>query len=63
MNQVVSITVNDVVEPNAPPEAINSTYLTDIGNASKTFDWKVLLTATDVNGDTLTATVQVQGTK
>ncbi|MCK9272601.1 Ig-like domain-containing protein [Candidatus Gracilibacteria bacterium] len=57
-------TITTLAAPgNVAPEAINSTYLTDIGNAAKTFDWKVLLTATDVDGDTLTATVQTNGTK
>lgn len=63
MNQVVSITVNDVAELNTAPEANSFIYGTDIGNAAKTFSWMTLSAATDVDGDTITAGVQVQGTK
>lgn len=47
---------------NVPPTANNFVYGVNIGNTAKTFDWKVLSAAADANGDTLTATVQVQGT-
>ncbi|MHB8988282.1 MAG: Ig-like domain-containing protein [Desulfobulbia bacterium] len=48
---------------NNPPTANNFTYGTDIDNAAKTFDWKALSAAADVDGNPLTAAVQVQGTK
>lgn len=60
---VSSVDVTTNAPANTPPTANNSTYGTNIGNAAKTFDWKVLSAATDVDGDTITAVVQVQGIK
>lgn len=55
-----SITVNAA---NAAPTANNFTYGTSIGNAAKTFSWLILSGAADADGDSLSASVQTDGTK
>jgi len=56
----MNITVNSI---NDVPAASNFTYSTDIGNSAKTFNWKTLSSASDIDNDTLTATVKTQGSK
>lgn len=55
-----TITVNAA---NAAPTANNFTYGTNISNAAKTFDWYVLSSAADADGDSLSGFLQTQGTK
>lgn len=56
-----TLTVN--VSANVAPTASNFTLWTNVWNAAKTFDWKVLSSAADANGDSLTASVQTNWTK
>lgn len=56
-----AVGVNVVV--NSAPTANNFTYGTNVGNTAKTFDWFVLSSAADADGDTLTASVTTPASK
>lgn len=57
-NQTISFTT-----VNSTPTANNFTYGTAIGSSAKTFDWKTLSSATDSDGNALSAVVKTQGTR
>ena len=59
--QIQSFDVAEAPAVNNPPTANDFTYGTDIGGAAKTFDWKVLSAASDLDGNPLTASVQTNG--
>ncbi len=48
---------------NNAPTANNFTYGTDINATARTFSWLTLSSATDTDGDALTATIKTQGSK
>jgi len=48
---------------NVAPTANHFTYTTPIGSSAKTFDWNTSSSASDSNGDSLSATVKTQGSK
>ncbi len=48
---------------NHAPTANDFTYGTAVAHSAQTFSWLTLSSATDANGDTMSATVQTNGTK
>jgi ribosomal protein S9 len=61
----ITVTVNgiDTMPVNTPPTANDFTYGTSIGSSAKTFSWKTLGSASDVDGDTLIATEKTTPSK
>ncbi len=60
---IAQINAENAAPTNHAPTASDFTYATAVAHSAQTFSWLTLSSATDSDGDTLSASVQTQGAK